>query len=158
MYQDSELKFVALLNRATPLPQRLNALGHMTAGLVSMARDGVLERMTFLDYITRDGSVAAAISKWPYIVLSAKNSEQIRRFKREALTHVAAGRLLYNDFLASMLGASAEHQLSATAASVECQTEMFGAVAFGPADVLNLLTRRYSLFKLEHAGQSIASE
>ena len=158
MYLDNEWKFVALLNRALPVPQQMNALGHMTAGLVSKARGEPGDRMVFLDYRTADGTLAAAISKWPFIVLAAKNSDQIRRFKREALEHVVAGRILYNDFLASMLGGSAEEQLRRTAACLEGQTELLGAAAFGPASVLDPLTRRYSLFKGEHSATDDRSE
>lgn len=148
MYKDNACKFVAVLNRNIPIPQLLNALGHMTAGLVSQ-RSGT-EAMCFLRYEDADGGIHPAISRWPFIVLAAKNSGQIRRLREELRRSVVEGLVIYNDFVETMIGVSAEDQLRQTKGARETDLEFYGAVTFGPAGVLDPVTKRFSLFRPEH--------
>ncbi len=140
MYQDNELKFVAVLNVRIAVPQLMNALGHMAAGLVS-SQDG--RDFSWLCYVDADGGIHPAISRFPFIILAAKNSSQIRALRRAA---IAAG-IAYNDFVDRMLGCSAEEQLASVHAAGEAELEYLGVCLFGPGERLNPLTRRFSLFK-----------
>jgi hypothetical protein len=126
----------------------MNALGHMTAGLVSQRSD--LD-MRFLRYENADGGIHPAISQWPFIMLAAKNSGQILRLREELRIPVLEGRVIYNDFVDAMIGTSAEDQLSRTKAAREADLEFYGAVAFGSASILDSVTKRFSLFRSEHA-------
>jgi hypothetical protein len=141
MYSDNELKFTVVLNEKVELPRLLNALGHMTAGLVGQVPDR--ERMRFLRYEDADGGVHPAISHYPFIILAARNGNQIRVLRQAA---IEAG-VVYNDFVDTMLGASAEDQLARTRAAREADLTYFGICLFGPAEVLNGMTRKFSLFK-----------
>jgi Protein of unknown function (DUF2000) len=141
MYADNEKKLVAVLNRQIPLPQQMMALGHMAVGLSSLYP--IIESMHFHCYEDADGGLHPAISHFPFIVLEARNSDQIHALRKAARE---AG-LRYNDFVNTMIGTSAEEQLQATRSTRESDLEYFGIVLFGPSEVLAPLTRRFSLLR-----------
>jgi hypothetical protein len=141
MYADNDFKFVAILNEKVDLPKLMNALGHMTAGLVAQCEDR--DAMRFLCYEDADGGKHAAISHYPFILLAARNSNQIRSLREVAVEN----RIIYNDFVGTMLGTSSEDQVQKTRATREKDLEYFGICLFGPAEVLNEMTRKFSLFK-----------
>lgn len=139
LYKDNSFKFVAVLNRKVPLPQLMNALGHMTAGLTSQCdfRD-----LAFLRYQDGDGSVHPNISQYPFIVLSAKNGNQIRTLRYAAIQQ----GIHFSDFVDTMLGSSAEDQLQKTRSTKEINLDYFGICLFSSAAKLDELTRKFSLF------------
>lgn len=139
LYSDNDYKFVAVLNRKIPLPQLMNALGHMSAGLISQCQLADLE---FLRYQDADGSAHPAISRYPFIILSAKNGNQIRTLRQSAMRLA----IPFNDFVNTMLGSSAEQQMEQTQRTRESELEYFGICLFGRAEILNDLTRKFSLF------------
>jgi hypothetical protein len=141
MYADNDYKFVAVLNERIDLPKLLNALGHMTAGLVAQAPNP--GAMRFLRYEDANGGAHPAISHYPFIVLAARNGNQIRTLRQAA---IEAG-IIYNDFVDTMLGTSAEDQLMKTRATKEMDLQYYGICLFGPADLLNGMTRKFSLFR-----------
>ncbi|WP_437962313.1 DUF2000 domain-containing protein (plasmid) [Sorangium sp. So ce119] len=140
MYADNEYKFVAVLNEKIELPKLLNALGHMTAGLVAQQEDR--EKMRFLQYHDGGGGLHPSISFYPFIVLKARNGNQIRALRQQA---IEAG-LVHCDFVDTMLGASAEDQLAKTRATPEQDLNYFGICLFGEKEVLGALTKKFSLF------------
>ena len=139
LYRDNSFKFVAVLNRKVPLPQLMNALGHMTAGLTSQCDS---HDLAFLRYQDGDGSVHPNISRYPFIVLSAKNGNQIRTLRYAAIQQ----GIHFSDFVDTMLGSSAEDQLQKTRSTKEMNLEYFGICLFGSAAKLDELTRKFSLF------------
>ena len=142
IYADNDKKMVAVLNKKIPLPQLLNALGHMAAGLTSLSHNA--EEMRFYSYKDADGGSHPAISHYPFIILEARNSNQIRTLRQAALL---VPTLTLNDFTNAMLGASAQDQLQQMAQTGEGDLEYFGLVLFGPADVISELTKKFSLFR-----------
>jgi len=70
-------KFVAVLNKKIETGKVMNALAHMTVGLVSSNPD---QDMGVINYEDKDGGAHMA-SKFPYIILRAKNSNQIRTLR-----------------------------------------------------------------------------
>jgi len=138
-------RFVAILNEKVEIGRLFNALGHMTAGLA--AQLSVATNLCFLEYRDADGGVHPRISHFPFIVLRAENSNQIRKVRQEALAHA----LPYTDFTRSMtLGTSAE-QLTATVNTRESDLEYLGICLFGDTDTLRQLTKRFSLFKCNYS-------
>jgi hypothetical protein len=152
LYADNEAKFVAILNRKITVPRLMNALGHSTAGLISLCPD--TETMKFLRYEDADGGAHPAISHFPFIVLEAKNGNQIRTLRQ---TVIEQG-ILFNDFADKMLGGSAEEQLQNTRNTKESDLEYFAIVLFGPAEVLNVLTRKFSLFRGPSSSEELLSQ
>lgn len=101
MYADNDFKFVAVLNKKFEVPKLMNALGHMAVGLSSLCQNQ--DDMRFYCYLDGDEGKHPAISHFPFIVLTADNSNKIRTARQAA---IEAG-ILYNDFTDTMFGASA---------------------------------------------------
>lgn len=142
IYNDNGSKFIAVLNKKIELPKLLNALGHMSVGLTSLTRN--IEDMKFLDYRDADNTSHPAISHFPFIVLMADNSNQIRTLRNTAIDQ----GILYNDFTSTMLGISADDQLLQTKNKKENELEYFGITLFGDTEKLQPLTKKFSLFRI----------
>ncbi|HEV2675655.1 MAG TPA: DUF2000 family protein [Aliidongia sp.] len=139
-YADNHKKFVAVINRRHSLPTALNALGHVTAGLA--ARLG--QEPDYLDYPNLAEGFVAAISRFPFIVLEAKNSSQLAALRRAA----AQRDLPHNVFISAMIGgSSAEHQVELTGAARGHDVDYVTIVLFGKTEDLDPLTRKFSLLR-----------
>lgn len=141
MYSDNHRKFVVVLNEKVELPRLMNALGHMTAGLIGH-QNGHGE-FAWLRYEDADGGVHPAISRYPFIILTARNGNQIRTLRQAAIER----NIPYNDFVHTMLGSSAEDQMEKTRSTPEGNLDYFGIALFGAAEEIDPLTRKFSLFK-----------
>ncbi|UOY03721.1 DUF2000 domain-containing protein [Blastococcus sp. PRF04-17] len=139
MYTDNEKKFTAVLNRRHPLPLLMNALGHLASGLTATL-NGEGE---FLDYPCPAGGFTAKVSRFPFIVLSADNGNQLRRLRDGA----AEASLPHNVFVTSMLGPSAVAQVEATRTATTDDLDYVAVAVFGSAELLTPLTRKFSLFR-----------
>ncbi len=138
MYDDNSKKFAVILNRKHPTGLLLNALGHLSVGT---AADLGPQEADLLDYQNEEAALTARISRWPVIVLGAKNGNQVRT------TYEAArdAGLAANVFVTAMLGESAEAQLQQTAAALPDDLDFVGVTLFGSAGDLAPLTKRFSL-------------
>jgi hypothetical protein len=96
-------KFVVVLSKKIPPAAALNACAHMTATLVARADDQTKGHMSFVDYADADGN-AHPVSALSLVVLSAKNSSQLRTARLDA---IRAG-LSHTDFTATMTQDTAE--------------------------------------------------
>lgn len=137
-YNDNEYKFVAVLNKQFSTGRLLNILGHLTAGFCSHSNAG---QFNMQEYKDAEGNLHALISKFPFIVLKADNSNQIRRCRNEA----AAANIPIMDFTESMLATSSETQVLQTAALNEADMNYIGIIMFGKAEEM-VFTKRFSLF------------
>ena len=71
-------KFAIVLNRKIESGPALNACAHMTATLAAARADSeTTKHMSFIDYLDADGN-AHPVSALSLVVLSARNSSQIR--------------------------------------------------------------------------------
>ena len=141
LYQDNESKFVVVLNAKIEIGKLMNTLSHIVAGLVSLSD---INDLRFLKYYDADESLHPAISRFPFIILKSKNSNQIRTLRNSAIEQ----DILFNDFADTMLGSSAEDQLNNTRNKKEIDMEYFGIALFGQAEQLNILTKKFSLFSI----------
>lgn len=140
---ENSFRFIAVLNRKIGIGRLFNALGHMTAGLVGGTND--IEGMHFLQYRDKDGGFHRNISHFPFIVLQADNSNQIRTLRQQLL----ALNFQFTDFTSTMtVGTSAEQQAT-TEVTPESELEYFGLCVFGETEALRQLTKKFSLFKNE---------
>lgn len=145
MYADNTHKFVVVLNARHALPQLLNAATHLAAALVAV--DGDAGAMEFLPYTDGDGARCAMLSRWPFIILVAEHTGQLRELRAAA---VDAG-LAPACFAATMIGGSAAEQRARTRETPGAALELLAVGLYGPAEVLGPLTRRFSLFRYRHA-------
>lgn len=137
---ENSKRFIAVLNRKIDTGKLLNALGHMTAGLVGGHNDP--EEFNFLQYKDKDGNTHPNISHFPFIVLKADNSNKIRTAREEA---VKKG-ILFTDFTSTMTVGTSKQQLEATSNNTELELEYYGICLFGNTEELREFTGKFSLF------------
>ncbi len=138
---DIHHKFVAVLNKKTPIGSVMNALAHMTAGLVGAHSDQ--SAMRFADYVDHDGGIHKSISDFPFIILQADNAQQIRTLRSKFID----AKVHFVDFTSTMTIGSYIEQQERTALTPEAELEYFGICAFDTVEILNPLIKKYSLWK-----------
>lgn len=141
MYQDNSMKFVVIVNQKQPGGLLMNAVAHTVAGLLKK-QSKHLDQMEFLSYVANDGVLDARISRFPFIILKAKNGNQIRTVRQAAQD----ADIPCNVFTDTMLGTSADEQLQKTSSTKEALMDYIALCLFGPAAALDPLTRKFSLF------------
>lgn len=138
---ENSKRFIAILNKKGEIGRLLNALGHMTAGLAGGA--GEPSNMCFLQYNDKDGGTHPNISHFPFIVLKADNSNQIRTVRSEALKR----GIIFTDFTSTMTIGTSQAQQDKTAETPEAELEYFGVCLFGSTEELKEFTGKFSLFR-----------
>lgn len=134
-------KFVAVLNKKISTGRLMNALGHMTAGFTALYPQK--EQLRFGDYFDKDGGVHPSISDNPFIVLAADNSNQIRTL-RNALKEK---NIVFTDFTHTMTEGTAKEQRQRTRETFEIDLEYYGICFFGEREILDPLTKKFSLWR-----------
>ncbi len=133
-------RFVAVLNKKIEVGKLMNALGHMAAGLAGGSDDS--GKMHFLEYGDASDKPHPNISHFPFIVLKAKNSNQIQTLKEQALER----GIEFTDFTDTMtIGTSAEQRKQTKETSDE-ELDYYGICLFGSTDELKEMTSKLSLF------------
>ena len=138
-------KLVVVLNKKIETARLMNAVAHMAFGLAGGIEDK--HSLELVDYKNADGGLHPNISEIGFIILSAKNSNQIRTLRKNA---IAAG-LAHTDFMDTMLCGTAANkyreQIEKTAATKEEDLEYIGICLFGEFEELNSLTKKFSLWR-----------
>lgn len=134
------MKYFAVLNKKHPIPTQLNALAHMALGLGNVLE---ADKHSFADYFDRGGERYPNISEHPFIILQAKNANQIRtlRSSLEALDQK------YTSFLDTMTIGSHEEQLAATKEKNDEDLEYIGLCGYSDREEINQLLKKLSLHK-----------
>jgi hypothetical protein len=131
-------KFVAVLNKKIEVGKVMNALAHMTVGLVNSYPD---KDMGVISYTDKDGGKHFA-SKWPYIILKADNSNKIRTL-RNALIEKG---IPFASFTNAMTIGSWEEQVERSKITPEVELEYYGICMLGEKSDLDELTKKFSLW------------
>lgn len=139
--EDLTHKFVAVLNRKIPIGNLMNALGHMAAGLGGSYPNK--QDLRFDVYFDKDEGKHPSISDNPFIILSADNSNQIRNLRNQLLN---AG-IHFTDFTSTMTVGTYKEQQERTKNTSEAELEYYGICFFGHKDILNNLTKKFSLWR-----------
>lgn len=134
-------KFVAILNKKIPVPNLMNALGHMSAGLSASYPD--IQEMRFDNYIDKDGGNHKNISDNPFIILSADNSNKIRTLRNILIEK----GIHFVDFTSTMTIGTYFEQQQRTKETPELELEYYGICLFGEINQINDLTRKFSLWR-----------
>jgi hypothetical protein len=137
---ENSKKFVAVLNKKIEVGKLMNAIGHMSAGLSGGFGKG--DEMKFLEYVDGSGGIHPKISHFPFIVLKAENSNQIRKIRGEAISR----GLVFTDFTSTMTMGTSTDQLERTKSTPEADLEYWGICMFGESAVLKEFTGKLSLF------------
>jgi hypothetical protein len=139
---DKDYRFIVVLNKKIEVGKLFNALGHMTAGLAAELVD--TDQMDFVDYVDADGGYHKAISHFGFIVLKAKNSNQIRTLRN----HYIENDFPFTDFTDTMTVGTSKEQLEKTISTKEEELEYFGIATFGKTEDLAPFTKKYSIFSI----------
>lgn len=131
-------KFVAVLNKKIDTGKVMNALAHMTVGLVRSYPD--LE-MGVINYEDKDGGEHLA-SKFPYIILRADNSNKIRTLRNACIEK----NIPFASFTSAMTVGGWEEQVERSKNIAEADLEYFGICLLGEKSELDELTKKFSLW------------
>lgn len=134
-------KFVAVLNKKIPVPNLMNALGHMSAGLSASYPN--IPEMRFDSYFDKDGGNHKSISDNPFIILSADNSNKIRTLRNILIEK----GIHFVDFTSTMTVGTYVEQQQKTKETPELELEYYGLCLFGEINQVNELTRKFSLWR-----------
>ncbi|KKQ71283.1 MAG: hypothetical protein UT33_C0010G0007 [Candidatus Peregrinibacteria bacterium GW2011_GWC2_39_14] len=132
-------KFVAVLNKKIEVGKAMNALAHMTVGLVNTYSSN--KDMGVISYADKDNGNHFA-SKWPYIILKADNSNKIRTL-RNALIEKG---IPFASFTNAMTIGTWEEQVEKSKSTPEIELEYYGICMLGEKSELNELTKKFSLW------------
>jgi hypothetical protein len=134
-------RFISVLSKKIETGRALNALGHMTAGLMSLF-EGKFEQFRFQTYIDGDKSLHMNISDNPFIVLKAGNSNKIRTLRNELL----ARNIVFTDFTDTMIEGTFVEQHARTSQTKEADLEYFGITFFADNETAKELTKKFNLY------------
>ncbi|MAF31194.1 MAG: lysine--tRNA ligase [Magnetococcales bacterium] len=135
----SNYKFVCVVNKKAETGAVINAAVKMAAGL-GATFGGNLKTVTF-----KDASEAehGNVPNVPVVVLKADNANKIRAVRALAEEEGVA----YSDFNASMALGDATEQRKVLSALSDDDLDYQGICLFGPEDVVNQLTKKFSLYR-----------
>ena len=133
-------KFIAVLNKKIPTGNLMNAIGHMSVGLVTLFED--LKPLRLQTYIDKSGTEHKNISDNPYIVLKADNSNQIRTLRNMLIEK----NIKFVDFINTMTEGTFVEQHKRTNETPEAELEYFGICFFMDGVESRELTKKFSLF------------
>ena len=134
-------QFVCVVNKKIEPAKLLNALGHMTAGLVYQHRDN-LGPMRFRNFIDMSQSIHPATSENAFIVLRAENSNQIRTLRNKLIEL----KVPFTDFTSVMVPGDYVTQQEEFDKTAEIDLEYFGVCFFMNRDKSRELTKKFSLY------------
>ena len=138
-YDYREKKTVVVLKANLELGVAVNVIGHLAVTLSHNAIDH-MGRELLKD---ASGISHLGVSKYPFIVTKAKES------KIRAALEIARSdsRILVADFPRQMLDTKDDNELyQSLIETEEANLEYLGAIFFGDTEVLNPITRRFSLY------------
>ncbi len=139
---DGQYRFVVVVNGKEESSAKLiNAVGHSMVGLSGgVAKD---ENKCLIDYQDSEGSIHPSISHYPVIVLKAKNSNQIRKIRQQAVEK----DFLFTDFTKDMQLGSSKEQMASLRLKKDEDVEYLAISLFGKTEDLKELTGKLSLYR-----------
>jgi len=135
-------KIVVVLNKKIEVPRLINACAHMTACLTSIVSEEDRKNMMFVEYSDADGG-KHPISALSLVVLKAKNSNQIRKVRNEAI----GMQLPFVDFTETMTQATYVEQMERTKETKETDLDYWGIALLGKKNILDSITGKLSLWR-----------
>ncbi len=136
----TDKQFVCVISKKIEPGRALNALGHMSVGLTALYDD--LKELRFQTYVDKDGTEHPSISDNPFIVLKAKNSNQIRTLRNS----LKEKQIPFTDFTDTMIEGTYVEQHKRTKETPEEELEYYGICFFMNAQESRELTKKFSLY------------
>lgn len=140
MYENTENKFVAIVNRKHALPTLMNALAHAAFGI--SGTDHSVGRL--LDYKNDAMGFCSRIDECPFIILEARHSNHLRALVVTIADHP---EIACNVFTTTMIGCSANEQIMSTRSASAEELDFVVVVLYGLRAHVEPLTKRFSLYQ-----------
>jgi hypothetical protein len=134
-------KLVAVMNEKLEIGVAMNALAHMVVGLGASVNNKDELRLT--NYADGDRNSHANISEIPFMVLKARNSNQLRQLRQCLIEK----NIHFVDFTNTMTVGTYQEQIERSKQTKEEELEYYGIAVFGDWDTVSELTKKFSLFK-----------
>lgn len=142
-YNAQNYKFVAVVNKEiSHAGVAMNALAHMTAGIVASADDATRESMSFINLFDKEGIIHPSVSALSLIVLRGTSNE-IGNLKEDAISQ----KIHYVNFLQSMTGDTYKEQIVRTSNLSKNELFYYGIIMFGEKSKLTPMTKKFSLWR-----------
>ncbi|MDM8540476.1 DUF2000 domain-containing protein [Desulfococcaceae bacterium HSG9] len=135
-------KIVVVLNKKIEVPRLINACAHITACLAATVSEEERKNMLFVEYVDADGG-KHPISALSLVVLKARNSNQIRKVRNEAI----GMQLPFVDFTETMTQATYAEQMERTKEVKETDLDYWGIGLFGKKVTVDSITGKLSLWR-----------
>lgn len=139
-YKPTTQQFICVLNKKVLVGRALNALGHMTAGLI--AQYGDHQELRFQNYVDKDLTEHPSISDNPFIVLRADNGNKIRTLRNSLIEK----GIKFTDFTDTMIEGTYVDQHKRMSETAEADLEYYGICFFMNATESRELTKKFSLY------------
>lgn len=134
-------KLVAVLNEKIEVGVAMNALAHMIVGLGASVEKK--EELRLTDYADADGNSHQNISEIPFMVLKARNSNQLRQLRQALINN----NIKFVDFTNTMTIGTYQEQIERSKQTKEADLEYYGIAIFGEWNLVSELTRKFSIWK-----------
>lgn len=136
-------KFVIVLNEKTPIGNLISAAAQITMSLYKRAPEEVREQMNFKTFHDADNNEHADLSLCSVVILKGKDS-QLKTLRAMAKEQ----KILCSAFTHTMTFEGISEDLhEKTKKMKEEELTYFGVGLFGSKDEINLLTKKFSLWK-----------
>jgi len=143
-------KLVVLVNKRLDSGVAMNAEAHVVAAIINLIGDQGRVSLKFLDFTDANGQVYPGISARSFIVLRGSDGDirKLRERAREAGLPAVC-------FTQTMTGDTYVEQLERTKSTQTSELTFYAIALVGRAEVVNPITKKYSLWKGEPpAGES----
>ncbi len=138
--QDFSRKMVIIVNRELPSWQAMNTVAHVS-GYISHKIADTFDTGEY--FVTKDNINHPRNSQYPFIILSAKPGQMVNLMEK-----VRKSSLLYHGFIREMIETNDDNEIQAILdTKTDSEIEYLGIGAFGENDVVDTLTKNYSLWK-----------
>lgn len=137
---ETEKRFVAILNKKMDVGRAANVLGHISVGLSNLLTS---DDAVYVDYMDLDNNLHSSVSHYPFIVLKADNSNKIRKVREGAI----ARGIKFTVFTHTMIEGGSTVQQSKTKETPELEMNYLGICLFGETEVIREVTKKFSLYR-----------
>ena len=135
------MKFFAVLNKKKPLTSQLNALAHTSLGL---SLKYPIDTIGFSEFSSKGSSSISYLTDAPFIILTAKNANQLRIFHKELIERNFPQSAFYQTMID---GGTVEAQLETVADSSLDDLDYVAVLTYGDDEMMSQLTKKFSLYK-----------
>ena len=134
-------QFTCVVNKKKNAALLMNAIGHMTAGLLEQHKNDT-SLMRFRDFLDKDKTLHPSTSENGFIVLRSENSNQLRTLRNALITQ----GIKYTDFTETMVPGNYVTQQEEFDQKAEAELEYIGVCFFVAIEQSRELTKKFSLY------------